>query len=100
MTNWFNILTDVDKNKARLRALAITNNYLSVVALLDNLPKTLWYNLNTTIDGLVKALKKYQELDGDVDTAYGVGRLKSKNYYSFKLNQVVSDIDLILTILE
>lgn len=100
MTNWFNILTATDSLKARLRALAVVDNYLGIVGVLDSLPKTQWYNLNIVINGLVSALKSYQTLDGNTDTAYGVSRLKVKNYYNFKLTQTVSDIDVILTILE
>ena len=85
MVEWYNLLESIDKSKKDLRDLAIDNSLTDVVSILDKAPKTLWYNPHIVNNSIVKALKKYQETNGNDETAYGVSVLKVNNSYNFLL---------------
>lgn len=99
MVEWYNLLESIDKSKKDLRDLAIDNSLTDVVSILDKAPKTLWYNPHIVINSIVKALKKYQETNGNDETAYGVSVLKVKNSYNFLLKTTVTNIKTIISLL-
>ena len=99
MVEWYNLLESIDKSKKDLRDLAIDNSLTDVVSILDKAPKTLWYNPHIVINSIVKALKKYQETNGNDETAYGVSVLKVNNSYNFLLKTTVRNIKTIISLL-
>ena len=99
MVEWYNLLESIDKSKKDLRDLAIDNTLTDVVSILDNAPKTLWYNPHIVINSIVKALKKYQETNGNDETAYGVSVLKVKNSYNFLLITTLRNIKTLISLL-
>lgn len=99
MVEWYNLLESIDKSKKDLRDLAIDNSLTDVVSILDKAPKTLWYNPHIVINSIVKALKKYQETNGNDETAYGVGILKLKNSYNFLLITTLRNIKTLISLL-
>ena len=99
MVEWYNLLESIDKSKKDLRDLAIDNSLTDVVSILDKAPKTLWYNPHIVINSIVKALKKYQETNGNDETAYGVSVLKVKNSYNFLLITTLRNIKTLISLL-
>ena len=99
MVEWYNLLESIDKSKKDLIALALDNTLNDVVSILDDAPKRLWYNPHIVINSIVKALKKYQETNGNDETAYGVSVLKVKNSYNFLLITTLRNIKTLISLL-